>query len=81
MIGENSVVASDILQSMIDGATESVNSLRTKGVKFDVTPVRGDLCGDFLEIDLKSEDRVSGLAAIRTPASAMEAARVSASFS
>jgi hypothetical protein len=53
MIGENSVVASDILQSMIDGATESVNSLRTKGVKFDVTPVRGDLCGDFLEIDSK----------------------------
>jgi SAM-dependent methyltransferase len=51
MIGDNSVVASDILQSMVDGATECVSSLRTKGVKFDVTPVRVDICN----IDLPDE--------------------------
>jgi ubiquinone/menaquinone biosynthesis C-methylase UbiE len=48
MIGDNSVVASDILQSMVDGATECISSLGARGVKFDVTPVRGDICNiDF----------------------------------
>jgi ubiquinone/menaquinone biosynthesis C-methylase UbiE len=51
MIGDNSVVASDILQSMVDGATECANSLRARGVKVDVTPVRGDICN----IDLPDE--------------------------
>src|SRR5271166_4952899 len=44
MIGDNSVLATDILQSMIDGATECMNGLRAKGVKFDVTPMQGDIC-------------------------------------
>jgi len=48
MIGDNSVIATDILPSMIDGAAECVNSLLAKGVKFDVTPIQADICNtDF----------------------------------
>ena len=51
MVGHNSVIATDILQSMIDGATECVNSLHSKGVQFDVTPIRGDICNIDLPAD------------------------------
>jgi ubiquinone/menaquinone biosynthesis C-methylase UbiE len=62
MIGDNSVVASDILQSMIDGATECVNSLRARGLKFDVTPLRGDICG--IDLEDESFDGIYSLEAI-----------------
>jgi predicted RNA methylase len=47
MIGDNSVVAGDILQSMVDGLS---SSLRARAVKFDVGPVRGDICNIKLPI-------------------------------
>lgn len=48
MIGNNSVVASDILPSMTEGATQCAHSLRKQGVKFDMTPVNADVCDNDL---------------------------------
>lgn len=48
MIGNNSVVANDILPSMIAGVKDCIASLRAKGVDFDVEPLLGDIC----ELDL-----------------------------
>ena len=45
----NDLVALDILPSMIDGLTESVATMRAKGVKFKMTGVCGDVCNADLE--------------------------------
>jgi 2-polyprenyl-3-methyl-5-hydroxy-6-metoxy-1,4-benzoquinol methylase len=62
MLGNNSVVAIDILPSMIDGATECVKSLHAKGVKFDVTPLLGDICS--LDLPPKSIDAIYSIESI-----------------
>ena len=46
---KNEVVGLDILPSMSDGLADCVASMRKKGVKFDLTPMCGDICGPKLE--------------------------------
>lgn len=44
LTGSNTVVASDILPSMIDGMTQCIESMKKKGVELPVTPLQGDIC-------------------------------------
>jgi SAM-dependent methyltransferase len=45
----NRVVGLDILPSMIEGMTESIATMRKKGIEFDLTPICGDICNPELE--------------------------------
>jgi ubiquinone/menaquinone biosynthesis C-methylase UbiE len=50
LIGNNDMVAMDILPSMIDGVNDCVRHMRAKGVPFKLAPVRGDICkNDFAD--------------------------------
>ncbi len=51
LIGNNRVVASDILPSMIEGITECLDTMRRKGTKLNVEPLVADIC----KSDLPSE--------------------------
>ena len=62
MIGNNKVIANDILPSMIDGANDCVKHLRAQGVRFDVTPVLGDICD--LDLEQHSFDAIYSLEAV-----------------
>jgi ubiquinone/menaquinone biosynthesis C-methylase UbiE len=62
MIGNNTVIANDILPSMIDGANDCVKKLREKGVRFDVTPLLGDICN--LSLEPNSLDAIYSLEAV-----------------
>lgn len=62
MIGNNSVVASDILPSMIDGVKDCVRRLHQTQYKFDVTPLLGDVCELSLPDD--SFDAIYSLEAV-----------------
>jgi SAM-dependent methyltransferase len=44
LIGNNEVVASDILPSMIDGMSQCLESMKAKGQPLPVTPLLGDIC-------------------------------------
>ncbi len=44
LIGNNEVVASDILPSMVDGMSQCLESMKSKGTSLPVTPLRGDIC-------------------------------------
>lgn len=44
LTGNNQVVASDILPSMIDGMTECLETMKSKGTPLPVTPLLGDIC-------------------------------------
>jgi SAM-dependent methyltransferase len=59
---KNRLVGVDILPSMIDGMTESIETIRKKGVAFDVTPVRGDICD--LDLEPRSFDAIYSMEAI-----------------
>jgi ubiquinone/menaquinone biosynthesis C-methylase UbiE len=50
LTGGNTVVASDILPSMIDGMSQCLEAMRKNGVELPVTPLQGDIC----ELDLPS---------------------------
>jgi SAM-dependent methyltransferase len=45
----NTVVGIDILPSMIEGMTESIATMRGRGIKFDLTGMCGDVCNPDLE--------------------------------
>lgn len=45
----NSVVGIDILPGMIDGMTESIASMKAKGIEFDLKGICGDICDPKLE--------------------------------
>lgn len=62
MIGNNSVVALDILPSMIEGARECVETLHTKDFVFDVSPVCGDICD--VDLPANSFDGIYSIEAI-----------------
>lgn len=62
MLGNNEVVASDILASMIEGCAESVSALKAKGADFDVTPMVGDICE--IELEPASFDVICSIEAI-----------------
>jgi SAM-dependent methyltransferase len=51
LIGNNHVVASDILPSMIEGLTECLGTMRRKGKPLNVEPLVADIC----KTDLPSE--------------------------
>lgn len=51
LAGDNEVVASDILPSMIDGMSQCLATMEKKGKKLPVTPLQGDICN----LDLPSE--------------------------
>jgi ubiquinone/menaquinone biosynthesis C-methylase UbiE len=51
LIGDNQVVATDILPSMIDGMSQCLASMEAKGKAIEVTPLQGDIC----ELDLEDE--------------------------
>src|SRR3954452_3805533 len=51
LTGNNEVVASDILPSMIDGMSECLATMEKIGKKLPVTPLQGDICN----LDLASE--------------------------
>jgi len=44
VIGNNEVVASDILPSMVDGMTACLASMKANGEPLAVTPLQGDIC-------------------------------------
>ena len=44
LIGDNDVVASDILPSMVDGMSQCLESMRAKGRPLPVTPLQADIC-------------------------------------
>lgn len=44
LIGNNEVVASDILPSMVDGMTMCLEHMRAEGKPVPVTPLQGDIC-------------------------------------
>src|SRR4051812_12546954 len=44
LTGNNEVVASDILPSMIDGMSQCLESMKSKGTSLPVTPLQGDIC-------------------------------------
>jgi SAM-dependent methyltransferase len=58
----NKVTGLDILPSMIDGMTSSVATMRTKGIRFDLTPVCGDVCNP--EFEKASFDAIYSMEAI-----------------
>lgn len=51
LVGENHVVASDVLPSMIDGMSECLQTMRKKRLPLTVEPLQGDIC----EINLSDE--------------------------
>lgn len=51
LIGNNEVVASDILPSMVDGMTQCLETMKADGVDLRVTPMQGDIC----KLDLPAE--------------------------
>jgi ubiquinone/menaquinone biosynthesis C-methylase UbiE len=59
---ENKVVGLDILPSMIDGMNDCVESMRTKGVNFNLTPMCGDICN--LDLEPNSFDAIYSIEAI-----------------
>lgn len=44
LTGNNDVVASDILPSMVDGMSQCLESMKAKGRPLPVTPLQGDIC-------------------------------------
>lgn len=44
LLGHNSVTAMDILPSMVDGMTQCLDAMASKGKHLDVTPLQGDIC-------------------------------------
>ncbi len=44
LVGNNDVVASDILPSMVDGMSQCLDAMRAKGKPLPVTPMQGDIC-------------------------------------
>lgn len=50
-LGNNEVVASDILPSMVDGMTMCLESMRAQGQPLSVTPLQGDICQLHLPSD------------------------------
>ena len=62
MLGNNRVVALDILPSVIEGLRECVKSLEMSGAKFDITPMVGDIC--HTELEPESFDAVCSFEAI-----------------
>lgn len=44
LTGNNHVIASDILPSMIDGVTQCLNTMKQNGKPLSVTPMQGDIC-------------------------------------
>jgi SAM-dependent methyltransferase len=44
LIGDNEVVATDILPSMIDGVSQCLASMESKGKPLAVQPLQGDIC-------------------------------------
>lgn len=44
LIGNNNVVATDILPSMIDGVNECLSSARAAGHELDIAALQGDIC-------------------------------------
>jgi ubiquinone/menaquinone biosynthesis C-methylase UbiE len=51
LVGKNKVVASDILPSMIEGMTQCLEGMKSKGSPLSVTPLQGDACELHLESD------------------------------
>jgi len=51
LIGRNEVVASDILPSMVDGMSQCLATMKSKGIDLPVTPLQGDIC----KLDLPAE--------------------------
>ena len=49
LLGNNHVVAMDILPSMIDAVTDCVQHLHRQNVNFDVVPRLGDICNANME--------------------------------
>lgn len=58
----NRVVGLDILPSMIDGMSTSVETMRGRGLNFDLTPVCGDVCNP--EFERASFDAIYSMEAI-----------------
>lgn len=56
LIGNNHVVASDILPSMVDGMTECLATLEAKGYSLSITPTVGDIC--TMDMPSKSFDGI-----------------------
>ncbi len=62
LIGGNSVIATDILPSMIDGVTQCVEGMRAKGKELAITPMQGDICS--LDLPPESVDGIFSTEAI-----------------
>jgi ubiquinone/menaquinone biosynthesis C-methylase UbiE len=62
LIGNNQVVAMDILPSMVDGMSQCLDSMSTAGKPLRVTPVQGDVCS--LELPDSSFDGIFSSEAI-----------------
>lgn len=58
----NKVIGVDILPSMHEGMSESINTMRSKGIKFDLTSVNGDICN--LDLPAGSFDAIYSQEAI-----------------
>ncbi|HMI41611.1 MAG TPA: class I SAM-dependent methyltransferase [Sphingomicrobium sp.] len=44
VVGNNAVVASDILPSMVDGMSQCLDAMKAAGTPLTVTPLQGDIC-------------------------------------
>jgi ubiquinone/menaquinone biosynthesis C-methylase UbiE len=44
LMGDNDVVASDILPSMVDGVTQCLDAMAAKKISLPVTPLQADIC-------------------------------------
>lgn len=62
LTGGNTVVASDILPSMIQGMSECLETMRGKGVDLPITPLQGDICS--LDLPPNSFDGIFSTEAI-----------------
>lgn len=62
LIGNNEVVASDILPSMIDGMSDCVDTMKKKGSPIPITPMQGDIC--MLDLPDESFDGIFSTEAI-----------------
>lgn len=62
LIGNNEVVASDILPSMIDGMSQCLDSMKARGQPLPVTPLQGDICN--LDLPQASFDGIFSTEAI-----------------
>ena len=51
LIGNNRVIAMDILPSMVDGVSQCLDSMKSAGHPLPVTPLQGDIC----ELDMPDE--------------------------